>query len=286
MYQWITADGIAIYAGEYQDTVGTLFPDSSYDAEGFLFSEMLYATSLEYTLPYNSNSMKITSIPARKKKNGEPFPSFIISGDHLATDSLGYPDYFRSGYPFPYRPDSIRGYYMFSDSLSAIDNWGKVLLFLKKYDPQSGQTDTIAYLNSTLDLSPGLGWRPFSIAIPYLSSAVPDSLALSFFSSAIDGAFGVLWLDELEFVYGSASASTLPEPPKVRIYPNPGRDLIRIKAEGIAIQKLSILDLGGRRVWTGSFDKAIPVSELARGMYFIEIWEKNGGHFTQKWIKN
>ncbi|MEO1414951.1 MAG: T9SS type A sorting domain-containing protein [Bacteroidota bacterium] len=287
IFEWITSDGFAINAGSLGDTILTLEPDTSYLGPGFQFSELLFTVNGAFQDPFLNNSLILTQSNTRVRKDSLPFPTFIINGEHLATDHLGYPDFFRSGNPFTYRPDSLTGYYKFTDSLSAVDNWGRILLFLTKYDSLTQTTDTIAHLNSVLELSPVDEWTYFSLEIPYLSNEMPDSMALTIFASAAPGIFGVLGVDELAFVYDSATTHSQDKSIKDwHIFPNPVKSLLNIFPPTQDDFLFVVQDMYGREIIVGESQRQIDVSSWGNGAYFLRIQQKGKLFTTQFWVQN
>ncbi|MCI4668310.1 MAG: T9SS type A sorting domain-containing protein [Bacteroidia bacterium] len=284
IFQWTTADGVIMYSGELQNEVFPMVADSQYMGPGFLFSEMVWINRIAYQDPFSKNSIQIVTDLNRRKSDSTSFPSFILSGESFATDNQGYIDFFKSGYDFSYRPDSIKGYYKFEDSLPNVENTGRILLYLKKYKLQSGQTDTIAYLNSTKALTTSSNWRPFSVAIPYLSNEIPDSLSLSFFSSSMDSSFGMLWLDEIEFVYSSVR-STPPIKADIKLFPNPCQDILHIQNKDRKWTIMEIVHITGKSMLKGRFTSTISVSGLPSGYYFLKLNDLYGNSFYQAFQK-
>ncbi|MEL6625747.1 MAG: T9SS type A sorting domain-containing protein [Bacteroidota bacterium] len=287
IFQWITSDGFAINAGSLGDTILPLEPNSSYFGPGFQFSELLFTVNSAYQDPFLNNSLQLTQNNSRVRKDSLPFPAFIINGEHLATDHMGYPDFFRSGNPFTFRPDSLTGYYKFTDSLSAVDNWGRVLLFLTKYDSLTQTTDTIAHLNSVLDLSPVDEWTRFSLAIPYLSSEIPDSMALTIFASVTPELFGVLGIDELTFVYDTATTYAGREALNDwQIFPNPVSSVLYISPPEQGSYLYVVYDMYGREMIKGENLQQIDISSWGSGAYFLRVSQKGKSFMTQFWIQN
>lgn len=63
----------------------------------------------------------------------------------------------------------------------------------------------------------------------------------------------------------------------VRVFPNPTHDLLFIESESEKIEQVAIYDNTGRQiVSTTTVDNSIDVSNLTRGLYFLEITTENG----------
>jgi hypothetical protein len=267
-------------AGSYNDTLMPLVPDSSYPAPAFAFSELLFHVQLAYQNPFSNVSLKLTNDTDLKDSTGEHFPVFLMAGEHLRTNAKGYPDFDRSSFPFSFRPDSLKGYYMFSDSLSPIDNWGRAKLMLSRYDSLQGRRDTIGYLDSQLDLSPTNSWTAFSIPVTYLSEEVPDSLSLVFFASREMDQFGILWLDELQFDYSQVNTLDSHDSPINLIYPNPVQDILKINAPSPYL-KWELYNSQAQKINNGNGGGNIDAQSWPKGVYLFR-WENINGESGNK----
>ena len=70
---------------------------------------------------------------------------------------------------------------------------------------------------------------------------------------------------------------------EVSIYPNPTNNLLHIKSDEVII-KTTILTIDGK-VKQDSNSKAINVTDLTKGIYFIKIYTMNNT-ITKKFVKN
>jgi len=69
------------------------------------------------------------------------------------------------------------------------------------------------------------------------------------------------------------------------LFPNPVKDLLFIASEGITIEKISVYSISGQRIQTFELsNQSIDVSNLAPGMYFLEI-SSSEGKSVQKFVK-
>lgn len=69
------------------------------------------------------------------------------------------------------------------------------------------------------------------------------------------------------------------------VYPNPANDVITVSnTKGISINSINIVDLNGRTVQAQASAETVNISQLAPGMYIMNITHE-GGTFTKKIIK-
>lgn len=69
------------------------------------------------------------------------------------------------------------------------------------------------------------------------------------------------------------------------LFPNPVKDLLFIASEGITIEKIAVYSISGQRIQTFELsNQSIDVSNLAPGMYFLEI-SSSEGKSVQKFLK-
>ncbi len=75
---------------------------------------------------------------------------------------------------------------------------------------------------------------------------------------------------------------------KIYIYPNPATDIINVNSEENRINKISINNISGQKVYekqVKGFDSSVNISNLSKGVYFVNI-ETEKGIFVEKFIKN
>jgi len=65
----------------------------------------------------------------------------------------------------------------------------------------------------------------------------------------------------------------------VSVYPNPVKDLVNIKNVSTATLNISLYNVLGQKVWSGTMTKsaAIPVGSLSRGIYYLQLSNKQSG---------
>lgn len=71
----------------------------------------------------------------------------------------------------------------------------------------------------------------------------------------------------------------------LQLYPNPVSNILSIKvSEDAEIVQTCVYDLMGRRLFQGTFEPTLSVSDLMEGMYFISLTTAEGQVITQKFI--
>ncbi len=87
--------------------------------------------------------------------------------------------------------------------------------------------------------------------------------------------------------FGVSGTNDLPILQNVNISPNPVQNQLNISLESNVDTELSIIDLSGRTISTSTFqnETQINTSELAKGVYFVEL-KNEEGRLTQKIVKN
>jgi hypothetical protein len=283
LFEWITADGFRMAAGtNWPDTINGLAPDSTYAGGGFAFHELVWLNNQMDTSPHSDLAAVIMNRPNWYKTNGEIFGGFLIAGNSLTTDNSGYPDLSRCGIAFAHRPTKLHGQYHFVDSTLLLNNFGKCIILLSKWNATNQQRDTIAFAETTTELSPTAGFTPFELALNYRSAAVPDTIMVAFFAGTVLQNPSALWLDELSFGY---SGFGLPEVETVQTlaYPNPTRDGLHINAQ--ATDRVQLFDASGRLLYSGIGTQELNLSRFTAQLFILSTTDAHGRTQTQRIIK-
>ena len=281
LFGWISSDAWGMNING--DTVLPMQPNHYYQAVGLSLHEVFNTVQLEYAgATPGGSAVRLYSKAAYIHDYGYFFPGFIVNGNHFYTDNNGYIDLIRCGEPFPFRPDKLKGYYKFEDSLSVIDNYGVAEVILKKYNTSTNQIDTIGYAHSGLILNPTLNWTPFEINIDYYDNVTPDSIIVAFYSSAF-GPRTTFWIDDISFDYYNAEIEhNLKE--KINIFPNPTEGSIYINS----VEKdffIEVFATNGESIAKYRNRNEINLSELERGLYIICIEKNNAEKSFHKIIR-
>ena len=251
-------------------TPNTLF-DTLYGDLHMMFSTVGINYDMYDSIHY-TNSVKIYTRPNLIYPNGEKFRGFIMNGYHFYTNNEGFMDFKRGGTPFPHRPLAMQGMYKFEDSLSAVFDYGKAKVLLKKYNPILNSIDTIAYAETDTELAATSTWLPFNLPLNYYSAETPDSIVVIFQSSTLNGEPTTLWIDDISFSYVTGVDEIKKEEDFV-LYPNPCRDYLFLESYFHG-KEYQVFDQYGKLIQSGSVAKKIDLSRLNPGIYFLSIGEQ------------
>ena len=283
IYGWVTSD---VY-GINQDSVLPFSPNQIYTSTDFELHFAVNSVRVNYdqddSIGYAS-SVKLFTKPEISFSSGEPLRGFITNGTHFYTDSSGLIDFSRGGTPFPYRPTHLTGMYKFEDSLSAVDDFGKVIILLKSHNTSTGNMDTVGYAESVNDLNPTNEWKPFSIPIQYSDTTTPDSIVLVFFSAVSGAAPTTLWIDSIGFEFSTTSIGEEEENIPL-LYPNPANAWIHIPFKDDRHRSYRMYDANASEVKSGVLTRRLDVSSLPKGMYLLQVSEENEVVFSAKLMK-
>lgn len=268
IHDWIPASSNSLTSS--LDTVRALEPDSCYQ---WLDPMLLFPVDLIYNQAYNGFGIRLSNT-SLVKEDGQPFETYIVNGSQLKTGSDGYPAFEKLGEPFPYRPSTLLGWYKYLDTIPQTVDHGRCMVLLKKYNPLTNQSDTIAYGQQLLDTA--ANWSQFQVPLNYRSAAVPDSIVVVFIASTNPTEYGELWLDELDFDFTS---NTIEKPNDVAayptIYPNPNAGVINIKEEyNFTSYKLIAID--GRELRRGDFSSRISVEDISLKTFILQLTDDKG----------
>jgi len=276
VFEWVTSDGFRFASGHIGDTILPLEASTIYDAQGFLFSEMLMSINLSFGSPFSNTAIRLKTQPQQLQVDGSPYPTFLTNGNHLHTAEDGYIDFSKGGVPFPHRPTAITGFYRLVDTLSAMDNFGHCRILLKRFNAATQTSDTIAYTDSQLDLTPTLDWQAFSIPINYWSADTPDSVVIVFHPSTFFAEPAELWLDELGFDYSTSTSIKAATPDRLTLYPNPVKDFIHIESRQKKYKSFRLLDPSGRVLLEGPFQRRIDIRRFSQQTFVLQVFPASG----------
>lgn len=281
---WITSDIYPIR----EDTVVTLLPSRRYESLAGPEHMAFNTVSINYDDPDSPRylkSVKLFTKPHLRYPDGKPFRGFIVNGNHCFTDENGFIDFKKGGAPFPFRPSHLSGYYKFEAPESPAGDFGKAIVLLKKYNRTTRTIDTIGYAESKTELAPGAEWASFELPIRYLSSAIPDSIVVLFFSSTEAKGPTTLWLDELFFQYETTARNPFPSAARDTLYPNPTSGKVFLSTEDNRQKEFKLFDAKGALIKSGICIKEIDFSLLENGLYLLLISQGQMGGRVYKVLK-
>ena len=117
-----------------------------------------------------------------------------------------------------------------------------------------------------------------------------DKVIVRWPSGVVDEILNVSSNQSLTVVEGAFPLSTASaSQSKLRLAPNPAKETLFVQTvqAGIELTNYQIFDMSGRTISNGNLvNQAIQVSNLANGTYFIQLTDKKGNQYTEKFIKN
>jgi hypothetical protein len=194
-----------------------------------------------------------------------------------------------SGFPFSLRPQVLAGQWQYMAFPPATDQ-GYIAVLLSKWNTGTSSRDTIAFTHYTL-VGMVMSWAPFMIPLDYLSAETPDSAMIVLSASGtfpVENSF--LWVDDLVLADSNALGikNIAAAGASANLFPNPATEsatlIFSCKEETRAT--LSLSDITGRiirsrnfRLEKGNNELRIDLSGLAKGMYFVKIFD---GTYTEE----
>lgn len=283
IWEWVTPEGFVVL----QDTARPAEPNKRYGSMAYGLHMAFTKVQINYgeTDTNHLSSVRINNEGGTVRPDGSPFVSFLTNGLLLVTDSTGFPDFRQGGSSFEFRPSSFTGQYKFQDSLSAVDDYGRVEILLRKRNPVTGTIDTIGFASSTTELGPTPTWKGFDIPITYLSSDLPDTAVVVFYAAVNGSAPTTLWLDDLEFIYSSTSIEDHALPGMIHLYPNPVADVLTLDHD-ITGGSYELYSITGEKISSGILENELSFQPLAAGRYLLKVYSLEGESWTFKVQKN
>lgn len=273
IWDWVTPEGFQVV----QDTARPLELNMRYGPPNYELHMAFTKVQVNYNEPDTNHlsSVRINNEGGIVRPDGSPFVSFLTNGLLLVTDSTGFPDFRQGGSPFAFRPTSFTGSYKFQDSLSAVDDYGRVDILLRKRNATTGEIDTIGFASSTTDLGPTSEWQHFEIPITYLSQDLPDTAVVVFYGAVHATAPTTLWLDDLLFSYSSTPTEEGLADSGIRMYPNPTSSRVIFDDYPIGA-RYELYTVQGKLLLAGQLETEVNIEELPVGLYLIKIEGKEG----------
>lgn len=152
-----------------------------------------------------------------------PTNGVLTTGDLITSPPYGV----EGGLPFPYRPDSLVGWYK---SASATGDLGTIEVTLLDVN-----ADTIGRGKFFTPSSAVNSWTRFAVAVDYFSGATPDkAITLASSSDGFSAVVGsLIWVDDLAFVYNPLSITEESEK-NIPVYSN--NKNIYVNLSGITLE--------------------------------------------------
>ncbi|OSZ82051.1 hypothetical protein CAP35_01920 [Chitinophagaceae bacterium IBVUCB1] len=176
-------------------------------------------------------------------------------------------------------PDTLTGYYKYTAGAPG-DEGQIIVMFFKNGMPVGNSIIESLTASST--------YKKFSM--PFQATQVPDELYIIFASSDFtNGAIGSTCLiDEVSIKQGSLSVNNKTyQKTDIKVYPNPAKDMITIRAEHKDGLIAKIFDNTGKLLVEQAFEKDktsinMPLQNMVAGMYNLVLYTKDGAIFAVK----
>jgi hypothetical protein len=281
IYSWITSDSWPVVG----DTVFPMDADSHYTGFNPQYHMAMQSVQIEYSGTFaGPHAVKLFSDITRVNILGNPFPGFVVNGDHFYTDTAGYLDLKKCGTPFPYRPVKLRGHYKFVDNSPSIVSKPSAIVLLKKYNTVTQTADTVGYAMANSQLTPTTTWKPFELTVNYYSNDAPDSIVVALFSP-YQGFSATFWVDSLGFEYSTPTMISENEISENIFYQDRSENKIYyLKNE--PLRTVKIYDVNGKLVFEDlTPSNSIDISGLSNGSYFMKTAFSNNKSHLLKIIK-
>lgn len=184
---------------------------------------------------------------------------------------------YREGIPYTGRPEKVQFYAKYTP---VGGDRAYVGAYLKKYNPQTQLSDTIANGEITIEATPT--YTHFEIPLQYTNdNAMPDSAVIGFFSSkrTFNARVGsTLFVDDVALTgwVGIDEQESIAE--KLKVFPNPANEQLIIEIQSTEAQTITITDYIGKHI--GDYKilgNATPIDTrtFPLGIYFYDIRNKN-----------
>ena len=172
------------------------------------------------------------------------------------------------GIPIASRPAYLSGWYQYAPIGG---DTAAVSILLTKWDAVGDSEIIVGQVGQNIGTAAN-SWSSFSLAINYLSNATPDTVLISFFSSATQaGAVNsTLWLDDLS--YNAISGIREVENNPMNLYPNPANLQINIDNADMKAASVNLYAVDGRFIKLIKMHEGvntIDVSSLPAGVYVL-----------------
>jgi hypothetical protein len=191
----------------------------------------------------------------------------------------------KSGFAYTQRPSALSGRRQF---MAQGDDPGFIAVYFTKWNATAKKREVIGAGMDTL-AGMAMGWSSFSIPITFTNAATPDSCIIFLSSSGTTPIqYSYLYVDDLVFDTGAGIFENTMATAEFKTFPNPVNDVLQLDLHQLSdVQSIQIINLQGQMMCsqiTNQLLPAIDVSNLATGIYFIQVKTKNGVQ-TQKFDK-
>lgn len=228
---------------------------------------------------------------------GKEYPSYLSYGSKVGRRGDVKPE--KWGVPYTGRPIKVKGEYKFYNNQNTNDA-GYAYFLLKKYNPISQRSDTLAFGSQSFPITSGdfepwgsSGYIPFEIEIEYRNKiAIPDTMILVFVDSKYQeyGTLnkyhgGLFFIDNISLVENPSSIADKNEVEiALSLFPNPTNAILQVSTS-LQIAKLVVYQSNGTKILERNPTESLNVSVLPDGLYLLEIWDVDGKRIVKKFEK-
>lgn len=184
---------------------------------------------------------------------------------------------YREGIPYSGRPEKLQFYAKY---IPVGGDKAYVAAYLKKYNPQTQHSDTVANGEITILETPT--YTLFEIPLQYTNDSItPDSAVIGFFSSkrTFTARVGsILLIDDVAFTgwVGIDEQESIAD--KLKVFPNPANEQIIIETQIAEAQTITITNYIGKHIADYNIlgnSTPIDTRTFQQGIYFYDIRSKN-----------
>lgn len=252
-------------------------------------SEDVLATQLGKPLRYTAfrdtitkysgqSSIRLRSDTANRPDNLTNYSGFLCYCD-IFIDPLAQNQSFRYK-PFKARPDSLIFWYKYSPGV----NNNKALVVFESYNKNLNKIGEVEK-----EFGEAKNWKRISFPINYVSSAIPDSLFISFTSSFEDPSTvkDTLWLDDISLFFKTVGIMQLNADEVFTLYPNPAVDFVIAEMPGENEYTVTIYNVEGKEVFKQegvSKRIEIDLTNLSKQSYIIRVFNSATKVFAERKI--
>lgn len=208
--------------------------------------------------------------------NNNPNPGII--GDTTGGVFTGKinlsPFSFVYGFPYAGRPEKLE----FWAKYEPVNN-DTAETFVVLFKSNGAIRDTVGFGRITIPATPL--YNLFQMDITYYSNAIPDTASMAFgasqYKSGISSVGSTLYLDDLAFTGWVGINEKNQYTEKVKIFPNPAKDNLKIITEIEEAENIKITDISGKKMGRfkiQNFNAIINTTFFAEGIYFYEVVDK------------
>mgnify|MGYP001954792183 CR=1 FL=1 len=231
------------------------------------------------TVTYYNQSYQAARLRTAIDANGQPAPSFLFSSSFNDPTNPGCNEQFmKTGQPFPFSVNAILGEYMFWNDSLLVGDYGTVSVILKKFNPITQESDTVAYGSQNLvPTATDSIFEPFLVNLQYKNQITPDSIVIIFYSSGTNLKGGVLTVDNLSSGSLLNNQSTFYQKLNIEVFPNPVNDVVNISIKDTVINEstnLQVFDIYGRMLEDIRFNSNSSTFDMSRystGVYLFHF---------------